>query len=91
MKKISSTIPSFSDLSFSCKHFGLTFCDVLSINRYYKDAFLLKAKKQRVLALLIVKAVLYIKSISSEGAFINKKNCWYDNIRIIIQKSSHAK
>lgn len=70
---------------FSVNIFGLTFRDVLSINRYYKDAFLLKVKKQRVLALLIVKAVLYTKSIPPKVAFINK-NCKYDNIRIIKQK-----
>ena len=70
---------------FSATIFGLTFRDVLSINRYYKDAFLLKVKKQRVLALLIVKAVLYTKSIPPKVAFINKK-CKYDNITIIKQK-----
>lgn len=58
---------------FSVNIFGLTFRDVLSINRYYKDAFLLKVKKQRVLALSIVKAVLYTKSIPPKVAFINKK------------------
>lgn len=57
----------------SINTFGLTFRDVLSVNRYYKDAFLLKVKKQRVLALLIVKAVLHTESIPPKVAFINKK------------------